>query len=70
LVSDGLVLRERGGPDRRLLYARLTPAGRACVEAAALTHDALVGELLAVLDGDAGLVTNALARVSSATGPR
>jgi DNA-binding transcriptional ArsR family regulator len=27
LVADGLVLRERGGGDRRLMHARLTPAG-------------------------------------------
>ena len=28
LVAEGLVLRERGGSDKRLLHARLTPAGR------------------------------------------
>lgn len=70
LVADGLVLRERGGPDRRLLHARLTAAGRERVEAAARTHDSLVAELLAVLGGDADVVTDALARVSAATPPR
>ena len=41
LVADGLVLRERGGGDKRLLHARLTPAGRERVEEAARTHDDL-----------------------------
>jgi DNA-binding MarR family transcriptional regulator len=70
LVADGLVLRERGGPDRRLLHARLTPAGRERFEAAALTHDSLIERLLAVLGDDAGVVTEALARVSRGTARR
>ena len=66
LVAEGLVLRERGHGDRRLLHARLTPAGRERFEAAARTHDALVGELLEVLADDGDVVTAALARVSEA----
>ena len=66
LVADGLVIRERAGDDRRLLHARLTPAGRQRVDAARPTHDELVAHLLAMLGDDAGLVTDALARVSRA----
>jgi len=66
LVADSLVLRERGGGDRRLLHARLTPAGRERFEAAARTHDQLVADLLAPLADDVGVVTTALARVSTA----
>ena len=69
LVTDGLVLRERAGGDRRLLHARLTPAGRERVAAAARTHDELVSELLAPLGEDAALVALALARVSAAARP-
>jgi DNA-binding MarR family transcriptional regulator len=67
LVADGLVLRERGGPDRRLLHARLTAAGREKVDQAARTHDDLVAHLLTLLGDDAPVVTDALARVSAAT---
>jgi DNA-binding MarR family transcriptional regulator len=67
LVADGLVIRERAGDDKRLLHARLTPAGRQRVEAAARTHDELVAHLLTMLGDDAGVVTDALARVSRAT---
>ncbi|TFV92679.1 MarR family transcriptional regulator [Blastococcus sp. CT_GayMR20] len=70
LVADGLVLRERGGGDRRLLHARLTPAGRQKVGQAARTHDDLVAHLLSRLGDDAPVVTDALARVSSATRSR
>ncbi|MCV2491101.1 MarR family transcriptional regulator [Geodermatophilus sp. YIM 151500] len=70
LVADGLVLRERGGGDRRLLHARLTPAGRERVDAAARTHDELVGHLLGLLGNDAAVVTDALARVSAAARAR
>ncbi len=70
LVAQGLVLRERGGQDRRLLHARLTPAGRQRVSQAAETHDVLVAHLLALLGDDAPLVTDALARVSAAAGIR
>jgi DNA-binding MarR family transcriptional regulator len=70
LVADGLVLRERGPGDKRLLHARLTPAGRERVEAAARTHDELVAQLLLPLGGDAALVSEALARVSAATRSR
>ncbi len=70
LVADGLVIRERAGGDRRLLHARLTPAGRDRVDAAAQTHDELVGHLLSLLGDDVGVVTDALARVSAAARPR
>ncbi|SOE00458.1 MarR family winged helix-turn-helix transcriptional regulator [Blastococcus haudaquaticus] len=70
LVADGLVLRERGDGDRRLLLARLTPAGRSRVEQAAGTHDGLVAHLLSMLGDDAPVVTDALARVSAATRSR
>jgi DNA-binding MarR family transcriptional regulator len=70
LVADGLVLRERGEGDRRLLHARLTPAGRQRVEQAAGTHDDLVAHLLSLLGDDAPLVTDALARVSAAARSR
>ena len=70
LVEDGLVTRERGGADRRLLHARLTPAGRERVTAAARTHDDLVTHLLTLLGDDASVVTDALARVSAATRSR
>jgi DNA-binding MarR family transcriptional regulator len=66
LVADGLVLRERGEGDKRLLHARLTPAGRERVSAAAHTHDELVAHLLSLLGNDAAVVTDALARVSAA----
>jgi DNA-binding MarR family transcriptional regulator len=70
LVAEGLVLRERVGSDRRLLHARLTPAGRQRVEEAARTHDELVARLLALLGDDAAAVTDALARVSAAARSR
>lgn len=70
LVADGLVRRERGGGDRRLLHARLTDAGRVRVDAAARTHDELVSHLLGLLGADAGIVTDALARVSAAARQR
>jgi DNA-binding MarR family transcriptional regulator len=70
LVADGLVLRERGDADRRVLHARLTPAGRVRVTEAARTHDELVAHLLTLLGDDAGVVTDALARVSSAARSR
>jgi DNA-binding MarR family transcriptional regulator len=66
LVVLGLVLRERGSGDRRLLHARLTAAGRDQVEAASRTHDELVARLLAPLGEDATVVGGALARVSTA----
>jgi DNA-binding MarR family transcriptional regulator len=66
LVADGLVVRERAGGDRRLLHARLTPAGRDRVDAAVPTHDRLVASLLTLLGDDAAVVTDALARVSAA----
>jgi DNA-binding MarR family transcriptional regulator len=70
LVADGLVVRERAEGDRRLLHARLTPAGRQRVDAAARTHDDLVAHLLSKLGDDAGVVTDALARVSAAARTR
>jgi DNA-binding MarR family transcriptional regulator len=70
LVAEGLVVRERAGDDRRLLHARLTAAGRERFTEAARTHDDLVAHLLGVLGDDAGVVTDALARVSSATRTR
>jgi DNA-binding MarR family transcriptional regulator len=66
LVDDGLVTRERHGEDRRLLHAQLTDAGRERARAASATHDDLVAHLLAMLGDDAAVVTDALARVSSA----
>ncbi len=66
LVAEGLAVRERGGPDKRLLHARLTPAGREKFRAAAQTHDDLVVHLLTLLGDDAAVVTDALARVSAA----
>ena len=66
LVTDGLVTRERVGGDRRLLHARLTESGRERVRSAARTHDELVAHLLTLLGDDAGVVTDALARVSAA----
>jgi DNA-binding MarR family transcriptional regulator len=70
LVAEGLVVRERAEGDRRLLHARLTPAGRQRVDEAGRTHDDLVAHLLALLGDDAAVVTNALARVSSAARTR
>jgi DNA-binding MarR family transcriptional regulator len=70
LVADGLVLRERADADRRVLHARLTPAGRVRVAEAARTHDELVAHLLALLGDDAAVVTDALARVSAAARSR
>jgi DNA-binding MarR family transcriptional regulator len=70
LVAAGLVLRERGGQDKRLLHARITPAGREAVREAAQTHDQLVSHLLTLLADDAVVVTQALARVSAATRTR
>jgi DNA-binding MarR family transcriptional regulator len=70
LVDEGLVLRERGDGDKRLLHARLTAAGRERFTAAARTHDDLVARLLSLLGNDAGLVTDALARVSAAARTR
>ncbi|MGY2127024.1 MarR family winged helix-turn-helix transcriptional regulator [Blastococcus sp. SYSU DS0617] len=70
LVADGLVLRERGDADRRVLHAKLTPAGRQRVTEAARTHDELVAHLLTLLGDDAAVVTDALARVSSAARSR
>ena len=70
LVAEGLVTRERSGGDKRLLHARLTPAGRERFAAAAATHDELVAHLLTLLGDDAGVVTDALARVSAAARPR
>jgi DNA-binding MarR family transcriptional regulator len=70
LVAEGLVVRERADGDRRLLHARLTPAGRVRVAEAARTHDELVARLLTLLGDDAGAVTDALARVSAATRTR
>jgi DNA-binding MarR family transcriptional regulator len=70
LVAEGLVVRERGGADRRLMHARLTDAGRERVAAAARTHDELVAHVLSRLGDDAAVVTDALARVSAATRSR
>jgi DNA-binding MarR family transcriptional regulator len=38
LVEDGFVERERDAGDARVVYARLTDAGRDCVKRAAKTH--------------------------------
>jgi DNA-binding MarR family transcriptional regulator len=66
LVEEGLVLRERHGGDKRLRHARLTAAGRERFAEAARTHDELFARLLSLLGDDAGVVTDALARVSAA----
>jgi DNA-binding MarR family transcriptional regulator len=63
-------VRERTGPDKRLLHARLTTAGRDRVERATRTHDDIVAHLLSLLGDDAAMVTDALARVSAATRSR
>ncbi|TKJ29806.1 MarR family transcriptional regulator [Blastococcus sp. CCUG 61487] len=70
LVTDGLVLRERGDGDQRLLHATLTAAGEQRVAEAAATHDDLVAHLLGLLGDDAAVVTDALARVSAAARSR
>ena len=72
LVADGLVLRERGGGDRRLLHARLTAGGPASGSTqAARTHDDLVAHLLTPARATTPrVVTDALARVSAAARPR
>jgi DNA-binding MarR family transcriptional regulator len=70
LVADGLVERVRVGPDRRLLHARLTDAGRERVTAAASTHDEHVRDLLHPLGPDSATVTAALARVAHAARER
>jgi DNA-binding MarR family transcriptional regulator len=70
LVAEGLVVRERTSGDKRLLHARLTPAGRGKVEEATPTHDGLVAHLLTLLGDDAAVVTDALARVSAAARSR
>jgi DNA-binding MarR family transcriptional regulator len=70
LVAEGLVVRERADGDRRLLHAKLTPAGRQRVDEAARTHDDLVAHLLTLLGDDAAVVTDALARVSAAARTR
>jgi DNA-binding MarR family transcriptional regulator len=70
LVAEGLVVRERAEEDKRLLHARLTPAGRQRFAAAAHTHDDLVAHLLTPLGDDAAVVTDALARVSAAARSR
>ena len=70
LVTDGLVIRERSADDKRLLHARLTAAGRLRVDAAARTHPEPLAHLLALLGADAGVVTDALARVSAAARTR
>jgi DNA-binding MarR family transcriptional regulator len=70
LVADGLVMRERGDDDRRLLHARLTAAGRDRVAAAGRTHDEHVAQLLAPHGEDADPVTAAHARVSEAARPQ
>ncbi len=70
LVTDGLVLRERAGGDKRLLHARLTTLGRQRFADASRTHDDMVAHLLTLLGDDAVVVTDALARVSSAARQR
>jgi DNA-binding MarR family transcriptional regulator len=70
LVAEGLVVRERAEADKRLLHARLTPAGRERFDAAARTHDEMIAHLLSLLGDDAAAVTDALARVSAAARTR
>lgn len=65
LVAAGLVERVRSGGDRRLLHARLTPAGRELFPVAAATHDGLVEELIRPVGADAARVIGALTRVAA-----
>jgi DNA-binding MarR family transcriptional regulator len=46
LVRDGLVERQAGRSDRRVVRTRLTDAGRALVEEAAATHHRFLSRLL------------------------
>lgn len=70
LETGGLVVRERGDGDQRLMHARLTDAGRQRFHDAVRTHDDLVAHLLTSLGDDAPAVTDALARVSAAARSR
>jgi MarR family transcriptional regulator, 2-MHQ and catechol-resistance regulon repressor len=45
LEEQGLVERDRSGPDRRVVTAKLTPAGRAVVEDVFPDHTAFIYEL-------------------------
>jgi MarR family 2-MHQ and catechol resistance regulon transcriptional repressor len=45
LEDAGLVFRDRSGPDRRVVLARLTDAGRDLVEKVFPSHAAFIGEL-------------------------
>ncbi len=47
LVQDGLVTREPAGHDRRSLWVRMTPSGRAAFEAMTVEHEQWLEELLA-----------------------
>jgi len=49
LEQQGLVFRDRSGPDRRVVMARLTPAGRDLIREVFPGHAAFIGELTAGL---------------------
>lgn len=49
LQERGLLRRRRCEEDRRVLYAELTPEGRAKIEAVFPEHAALIGDLMAAL---------------------
>ena len=67
LLNEGLLARKPGDDDGP---PHVTPAGRERLAAAAATHDDLLRHLLTLLGDDAAVVTDALARVSRAAGPR
>lgn len=66
LVTAGLVVRERRGADRRLLYAHLTPAGQERFTSAWLSYEQSVRRHLAPLGEDTTTVATALRRVDVA----
>ena len=71
LVRDGLVVRERVGRDRRLLFARFSPAGRELFGAAEQTFLACVRRLLIEPVGaDLPVVRAALERTAERAGGR
>lgn len=66
LVAAGLVVRERRGADRRLLYAHLTPAGQERFTSAWVSYEEAVRQYLAPLGEDTATVATALRRVNVA----
>ena len=68
MVDAGLVAREPCPSDRRVLYAQLTPAGRATLRRAAPTHLRGIDEHFAsvLTDAEVAVMTRALGRVIDA----